>query len=49
MTEKIFYDHGWNARVKGEEYDQSAKRDWSDGWNDADEAIKDGAEIQEIE
>lgn len=38
MSEKRFYDHGWNARVRGEPYDHTASRDWRDGWKDCDEA-----------
>ena len=38
MSEKKFYDHGWNARVRVERYDSKASRDWRDGWKDCDEA-----------
>lgn len=38
MGEKQFYDEGWNARVRGEAYDDGASRDWRDGWKDCDEA-----------
>lgn len=37
-TIKMFYDNGWNARVRGEEYDESADLPWRDGWRDCDEA-----------
>lgn len=38
VGDKKFYDDGWNARVRGQEYDEAATRDWRDGWKDCDEA-----------
>lgn len=38
MSEKIYYDNGWNARVRGEPFDPDAYRDWRDGWKDCNEA-----------
>ena len=35
---KLFYDDGWNARVRGEPFDARSTRDWQDGWKDCDEA-----------
>lgn len=40
----LFYDEGWNARLRGEEYNDNATEDWQDGWLDCDEAIADGEE-----
>ena len=40
MNSKRYYDHGWNARVRGEPYDSSASRDWRDGWRDCDGAAE---------
>ena len=39
MADKFkFYDEGWNARCRGEEYNPAASRAWKDGWKDCDEA-----------
>lgn len=38
MEEKTTYDQGWNARVRGEPYDQKAAKDWRDGWKDCQES-----------
>lgn len=35
---KTFYDEGWNACCRGEEYDPAAEIDWRDGWLDCNEA-----------
>lgn len=34
MSEKVFYDDGWDAAHKGEPIDYSATEDWKDGWLD---------------
>jgi hypothetical protein len=28
------YNQGWNARIRGDEYESSASREWRDGWMD---------------
>lgn len=33
-----YYDHGWNACVRGEPFHQNATVDWKDGWLDCAEA-----------
>lgn len=30
-----FYDEGWNAFVRGDDYQAGASLDWRDGWKDA--------------
>lgn len=35
---KLYYDQGWDARVRGEPYDRNATIDWKDGWRDCEEA-----------
>jgi hypothetical protein len=44
-----FYDQGWNARIRGDEYVSSATRDWRDGWKDCDEAIASGEEVKTLD
>lgn len=43
----VYYDEGWNARVRGEPFDQYATRDWRDGWTDCDEAPEEDREVCE--
>lgn len=31
-----FYDQGWNARVRGYQFNPFATHDWKDGWHDCD-------------
>lgn len=33
----MYYDEGWNARVKGEAFDRTKSIDWKDGWKDCNE------------
>lgn len=51
MNNYIYYDHGWNARMRGEPFigAHRATRDWRDGWRDADEAIASGEKIEEMD
>ena len=51
MSSYIYYDHGWNSRVRGELFigAHRATRDWRDGWRDADEAISSGEKIEEMD
>lgn len=42
-----YYDEGWNARCRNQDYRRDAKRDWQDGWKDCDEVLVE-ADRQEI-
>ena len=35
---KKYYDQGWNAYVAKKPFDNTATRDWQDGWKDCYEA-----------
>lgn len=44
-----FYDEGWNAYIKGEQFDVFATEDWKDGWCDCQEAVEvDGIDVEEL-
>ena len=38
MCPHKFYDEGWNARVRGDQFCNFASKDWKDGWRDCDSA-----------
>lgn len=32
---KRYYDQGWNAYLRGDSFDETAFRDWQEGWLDS--------------
>lgn len=47
MDQKLYYDQGWNDRIKGVAYDIHATEDWQDGWKDCNDApLEDRKEIE---
>ncbi len=45
----MYYDEGWNARIRGESFKQTRGSAWKQGWKDCDElSEKERKEIGEI-
>ena len=48
MMKKFYYDTGWNERVGGKPFVHGRGQDYSDGWKDCDEYLKQGGKKKYI-